>query len=91
MKNVEHYKKGYFMPPVVDLSWAQKEYPDKPPVWCSVALRADLRTCDRSNRFGRQRFSMRVIKKSCMKKEKQQTPISSSFSIRENKESATPR
>lgn len=38
---------------------------------------------------------MRVIKKvlheTCMKKEKQQKPISSSFSIRENKESATPR
>lgn len=34
---------------------------------------------------------MRVIKKSCMKKEKQQKPISSSFSRRENKESATPR
>jgi 2-isopropylmalate synthase len=39
MKNVEHYKKGYFMPPVVDMSWAQKEYPDKAPVWCSVDLR----------------------------------------------------
>ena len=34
---------------------------------------------------------MRVIKKSCMKKEKHQKPISSSFSISENKESATPR
>lgn len=39
MKNVEHYKKGYFMPPVVDMSWAQKECPDKAPVWCSVDLR----------------------------------------------------
>lgn len=39
MKHVEHYKKGYFMPPVVDMSWAQKEYPDKAPVWCSVDLR----------------------------------------------------
>ena len=39
MKNVEHYKKGYFMPPVVDMSWTQKEYPDKAPVWCSVDLR----------------------------------------------------
>ena len=39
MKNVEHYKKGYFMPPVVDMSWAQKEYPDKAPIWCSVDLR----------------------------------------------------
>lgn len=39
MKNVEHYKKGYFMPPVVDWSWIQKEYPDHAPVWCSVDLR----------------------------------------------------
>ena len=39
MKNVEHYKKGYFMPPVVDMSWTQKEYPDKAPIWCSVDLR----------------------------------------------------
>ena len=39
MKHVEHYKKGYFMPPVVDMSWTQKEYPDKAPVWCSVDLR----------------------------------------------------
>ncbi len=39
MKNVEHYKKGYFMPPVVDMSWGQKEYPDKAPIWCSVDLR----------------------------------------------------
>ncbi len=39
MKHVEHYKKGYFMPPVVDMSWAQKECPDKAPVWCSVDLR----------------------------------------------------
>ncbi len=39
MRNAEHYKKGYFMPPVVDMSWAGKEYPDKAPVWCSVDLR----------------------------------------------------
>ena len=39
MKNVEHYKKGYFMPHVVDMSWTQKEYPDKAPIWCSVDLR----------------------------------------------------
>lgn len=35
----EHYKKGYFMPPVVDMSWTQREYPEKAPVWCSVDLR----------------------------------------------------
>ena len=39
MKNVEHYQKGYFMPPVVDMSWTKKEYPDHAPVWCSVDLR----------------------------------------------------
>ena len=39
MKNVEKYKKGYFMPPQVDMSWTSKEYPDKAPVWCSVDLR----------------------------------------------------
>ena len=27
------------MPPVVDMSWAQKEYLDKAPIWCSVDLR----------------------------------------------------
>ena len=27
------------MPPEIDLSWAQKEYPDKAPIWCSVDLR----------------------------------------------------
>ena len=39
MRNVEHYKKGYYMPPVVDMSWAYKDCPDKAPVWCSVDLR----------------------------------------------------
>ena len=39
MKNIEKYKKGYFMPPQVDMSWTSKEYPDKAPVWCSVDLR----------------------------------------------------
>lgn len=27
------------MPPVVDMSWTQKEYVDKAPIWCSVDLR----------------------------------------------------
>ena len=27
------------MPPVVDMNWAKKEYPDKAPIWCSVDLR----------------------------------------------------
>ena len=39
MMNVNKYTKGYFMPPVVDMSWTQKEYPDKAPIWCSVDLR----------------------------------------------------
>ncbi len=39
MKNFQKYKKGYYMPPVKDLSWADKEYPEKAPIWCSVDLR----------------------------------------------------
>ena len=39
MKNYTKYRKGYYMPPVCDMSWAQKEYPDKAPTWCSVDLR----------------------------------------------------
>ena len=33
------YQKGYYLPPVCDLSWAKKEYPDHAPTWCSVDLR----------------------------------------------------
>ena len=39
MKHVEKYQKGYFMPPVVDMSWTQLEYPHEAPIWCSVDLR----------------------------------------------------
>lgn len=39
MKNHTKYSKGYFMPPEIILDWAQKEYPEKAPVWCSVDLR----------------------------------------------------
>lgn len=39
MKNHKKYSKGYFMPPEIDLSWANKEYPEKAPIWCSVDLR----------------------------------------------------
>ena len=39
MEHVEKYQKGYFMPPVVDMSWTQREYPKKAPIWCSVDLR----------------------------------------------------
>ena len=39
MKNFTKYKKGYYLPPEIDLEWAKKEHPDKAPVWCSVDLR----------------------------------------------------
>ena len=39
MKNYTKYRKGYYLPPAIDMSWAEKEYPEKAPVWCSVDLR----------------------------------------------------
>ena len=39
MKGYEKYFRGYFMPPVVCNDWANKEYIDKAPIWCSVDLR----------------------------------------------------
>lgn len=39
MKNASKYKRMYHMPPEVCLDWAQKEYIEKPPIWCSVDLR----------------------------------------------------
>jgi len=39
MKNYTKYKKGYYMPPTINLEWAKKEHPEKAPVWCSVDLR----------------------------------------------------
>ena len=39
MKTHTKYQKGYYLPPVCDLSWAKKEYPDHAPTWCSVDLR----------------------------------------------------
>ena len=39
MKNVTKYKRQYFMPPVKCMKWAEKEYVDKAPIWCSVDLR----------------------------------------------------
>lgn len=39
MKNFDKYKKGYFMPPVKSLKWAEKDAVEKAPVWCSVDLR----------------------------------------------------
>ncbi|KKI90261.1 2-isopropylmalate synthase [Bacillus sp. SA1-12] len=39
MKNVNKYTRGYFMPPVESMKWAQKEYITEAPTWCSVDLR----------------------------------------------------
>lgn len=39
MMNYQKYQRGYYMPPVTSLKWAQKEYIDKAPMWCSVDLR----------------------------------------------------
>ena len=39
MQNYTKYQKGYYLPPVCDLSWAKKEYPEHAPIWCSVDLR----------------------------------------------------
>lgn len=39
MKNIKKYQRQYFMPPVHCLDWAQKDYIEKPPIWCSVDLR----------------------------------------------------
>ena len=37
--NPSKYQRQYFMPPVKCMKWAEKEYVDKAPVWCSVDLR----------------------------------------------------
>ncbi|MBO6162933.1 MAG: 2-isopropylmalate synthase [Eubacterium sp.] len=39
MKNFEHYRRGYYMPPVPCTDWVNKEYVDHAPIWCSVDLR----------------------------------------------------
>ena len=39
MQTYKKYSKGYYMPPIMDFSWMQKEYPEKAPIWCSVDLR----------------------------------------------------
>ena len=39
MKGYEKYKKQYFAPQGVEMSWTAKEYVEKPPIWCSVDLR----------------------------------------------------
>ena len=39
MMNASKYQRQYFMPPVPCMKWAEKEYVEKAPVWCSVDLR----------------------------------------------------
>ena len=39
MKNCRKYKRQYFLPPVTCMDWAENDYIDKAPVWCSVDLR----------------------------------------------------
>lgn len=39
MKNYDHYRRGYFMPPAGYTDWVNKEYVDQAPLWCSVDLR----------------------------------------------------
>ena len=39
MMNVSKYKKQYYLPPEICMDWANKDYIDKAPAWCSVDLR----------------------------------------------------
>ncbi len=39
MIEANKYTRRYFMPPFPCMDWTEKEYVDKPPVWCSVDLR----------------------------------------------------
>lgn len=39
MKNAQKYQRGYYMPPTKCMKWAEKEYIDHAPAWCSVDLR----------------------------------------------------
>ena len=39
MKNVTKYQRQYYMPQMKCMKWAEKEYVDKAPIWCSVDLR----------------------------------------------------
>lgn len=39
MMNHKKYVRQYYMPPVRCMKWAEKEYVEKAPVWCSVDLR----------------------------------------------------
>ena len=39
MKQTSKYRRQYFLPPVISMKWAEKEFVEKAPVWCSVDLR----------------------------------------------------
>ncbi len=39
MKNVDKYKRSYFLPPERFQDWSRKDHIEKAPVWCSVDLR----------------------------------------------------
>ena len=39
MFDYKQYKRNYFMPSERCMDWADKEYVDKAPIWCSVDLR----------------------------------------------------
>ena len=39
MMNHSKYRRQYYMPPYPCMKWAEKDYVDKAPVWCSVDLR----------------------------------------------------
>ena len=39
MMTPSKYKRQYYMPPVKCMKWAEKEYVEKAPIWCSVDLR----------------------------------------------------
>ena len=39
MMNHKKYVKQYYMPPVRCMKWAEKDYVEKAPIWCSVDLR----------------------------------------------------
>lgn len=39
MMDCKKYVKQYYMPPVRCMKWAEKEYVEKAPIWCSVDLR----------------------------------------------------
>ena len=43
MENVKKYQPGYFMPPTIDMSWAQKQFPERPQpgalLTCEMAIK----------------------------------------------------